>query len=410
MEHRTRPGHHWVEHHQDPASTGHDQDTAGTTLGHLRDTTGTPTTGTPLDTAGTPRDATDTTGTRLGHQPPGHHRDTTGHIATPPGHHETRPGHHWDMTGTPTAHDRDTTGPAMCTTETRNTTGTPLGHHRDTTETGPLHRRDTTGTPPRHHRDTTGTPPGHNRDSTKRLGHRIVHSPKMDASTNINRVRRRPQTWWLLGNNTGTPPRHTTARDTTATATPTAGTLPRHHWTFCNTTGTPPGNDQDTTGTTPAHRTRPDQHCDTETPQEHHRNIAGTPPGHHWDRTITPLRHHWNTTATPLGHNAAPPGHHYTTGTGTPPGHREEKRLGHRTVHSPKMDASTNTNRVRSRPQTWWLLGKNTFWDVCRARTSQNQVSRSTCCQYGQKQLKVLRTKTFRVLVVLVPPQISATF
>ena len=86
MEHGTRPGHHWVEHHQDPGSTGHDQDTTGTTLGHLRDTTGTPTTGTPLDTTGTPRDATGapTTGT-----PPRH-------TATPPGHHGTRPGHHWD--------------------------------------------------------------------------------------------------------------------------------------------------------------------------------------------------------------------------------------------------------------------------------------------------------------------------
>ena len=106
----------------------------------------------------------------------------------------------------------------------------------------------------------------------------------------------------------------------------------------------------------------------TATPR-HHRDTTGTPPEHHWDTTgtplgqdhyttATPLEHHWNTTATPLtqrGITGTPPGHRDTTGT--PPGHQEEKRLGHRTVHSPKMDASTNTNRVRSRPQTWWLLG-----------------------------------------------------
>ena len=219
-----------------------------------------------------------------------------------------------------------------------------MAHHRDTTGT-PLDHRDTTG------RDTTGTPPGHQEES--RLGHRPPQNRRFSEN--------------------GRKHEH---RDTT-------GTLPGHHWTYCNTTGTLPGHDQDITGTPPAHRTRPDQHCDTETPPKHHRNTTGTSLGHHRDTTGTgplhcrdttgtPPRHHWDTTATPLGHNAARPGHHYTTET--PPGHQEEKRLGHRTVHSPKMDASTNMNRVRSRPQTRWLLGNNKF-----ARFATPQCATDSC-------------------------------
>ena len=174
----------------------------------------------------------------------------------------------------------------------------------------------------------------------------------MDTSTNINRVRSRPQTWWLLGNNTGTPPRHTTARGTTATGTPTTGTLPRHHWTFCNTTDTPPGNDQDTTGTTPAHRTRPDQQCDTETRNTtgtslgHHRDTTGTQRGttgialHHRDTTGTPPGHHRDTTGTPRDTTGTPPGHHRTTGT--PPGHNRD------TTGTPRGKKTGTPNRTFS--------------------------------------------------------------
>ena len=279
-----------------------------------------------------------------------------------------------------------------------------MGHHRDTTETRPLHRRDTTGTSPRHHRDTTGTQPGHQEE--KRLGHRTVHSPKMDASTNINRVKSRPQTWWLLGNNTGTPPRHTTARDTTATGTPTTGTLPRQH------SATPPGHHRETTRIPLGqHPHTGHDRTSTATPR-HHRDTTGTPPEHHWDTTGTPLGHDHYTTATPLGH------HRDTTGTqrgttGTPPGHQEEKRLGHRTVHSPKMDASTNTNRVRSRPQTWWLLGnyaemtgytnshviltlKHLHWHRNRKATSAQKHTEATADMYSSTKFTV---RTFRKVI-----------
>ena len=91
-------------------------------------------------------------------------------------------------------------------------TGTPR-HRRNTkmkmTGNRPPHNRRFsencvrgTGTPPGHHRNT---PQGYHRDTKmkSRLGHRprtIADFPKTGASTNVNRVRSRPQTWWLLGN------------------------------------------------------------------------------------------------------------------------------------------------------------------------------------------------------------------
>ena len=206
-----------------------------------------------------------------------------------------------------------------------------LSGHQDTPGTlpGPLWG----GTPPAHyqhtceHRDTTG----YDRDTT-----RTLREQHWDTTKTHNSARHHCD--W-----------DTNHRDTTETPLDIlqhhrdTGKRPGHHW---DTTRT--GHDRTSTATPRHHR-------------EHHRSIAGTPPGHHWDRTITPLRHHWDTTATRTRtrhhrDTITPPGHHRDT-AGTPPGHQEEKRLGHRTVHSPKMDASTNTNRVRSRPQTWWLLG-----------------------------------------------------
>ena len=263
-------------------------------------------------------------------------------------------------------------------------------HHRSTietpTETRPLHRRDTTGAPPRHHRDTTGTPPGHNRDTTGTPRGKKTGTPNRTFSENGRKqVDPKPGGYWgtTLGHH----------RDTQQHATPLrlGHQPPGHYRDMTGHSATPPGHHRETTRIPLGqHPHTGHDRTSTAAPRHHHRNITGTPAGQHWDRTITPLRHHC-TTATPLGHTrhtgtplhhrdttgtppghhrdttGTPPGHHRdTTGTPpghhrdtteTPPGHQEEKRLGHRTVHSPKMDASTNTNRVRSRPQTWWLLG-----------------------------------------------------
>ena len=125
------------------------------------------------------------------HQPPRHPSRTTQRNRP----NETAPlGHQWS--GHP-GHLRNRGQDTITTGTPRHRRNTKMKIDWEPTPQSQIFRklcsghRGTARTPPEH---TTGTPPGHHRPRT------IADFPKTGASTNVNRVRSRPQTWWLLGN------------------------------------------------------------------------------------------------------------------------------------------------------------------------------------------------------------------